>query len=294
MFLFFNNFRLKEIYPELLKDKSVLVKGVDGGPDENPRYYNNMNMAIKSFQVRYHYWFSHLCRFLQELDLDCLIEVTEAPGLSAFNRAERRMFFLSKELGGVVLPHETYGSHLTNGKTTDQELELKNFQAAGGVLTDLWGKLVIDNHPVTAEYVSDPPQDTTKEFSVTPQYKSRHLIQTQYMTVVLKCDDLTCCSKARTDIKKFFPGRRLPALIPIQFTPNGPQHLKLEPEVWKKQLKFPDFFARSSLESSLVPDTLKQTFGDQIPYDAYFPTLQEKVINRSVVKSILLFLISYF
>ena len=228
------------------------------------------------------------------MDLDCLIEVTEAPGLSAFNRAERRMFFLSKELGGVVLPHETYGSHLTNGKTTDQELELKNFQAAGGVLADLWGKLVIDNHPVTAEYVIDPPQDSTKEFSATPLYKSRHLIQTQYMTVVLKCDDLSCCSNARTDIKLFFPGRRLPALIPIQFTPNGPQHLELEPEVWKKPLKFPDFFARSALESSLVPDTLKQTFGDQIPYDAYFPTLQEKVINRSAVKSILSFLILYF
>ena len=44
---------MKEIHPELFKDKSVLVKGVDGSPDENPRYYNNMNMAIKSFQVQY-------------------------------------------------------------------------------------------------------------------------------------------------------------------------------------------------------------------------------------------------
>ena len=43
-------FRLKDVQPELFHDKNVLVKGVDGGPDENPRFYNNMNMGIKSFQ----------------------------------------------------------------------------------------------------------------------------------------------------------------------------------------------------------------------------------------------------
>ena len=35
----------------MFRNKSILVKGVDGGPDENPRFYNNMVMAIKSFQV---------------------------------------------------------------------------------------------------------------------------------------------------------------------------------------------------------------------------------------------------
>ena len=78
----------------------------------------------------------------------------------------------------------------------------------------------------------------------------------------------------------FFPGRRLPALIPIKFTPNGPQHLELEPDVWKKQLKFPDFFARGALEDTLVPDSLKNMFGDKVPYDAFFPTIQGKVKSR--------------
>ena len=44
-------FRMKEVQPEMFRNKSILVKGVDGGPDENPRFYNNMVMAIKSFQV---------------------------------------------------------------------------------------------------------------------------------------------------------------------------------------------------------------------------------------------------
>jgi hypothetical protein len=102
----------------MFNNKSILVKGVDGGPDENPRFYNNILMAIKSFQVDLIWIWIVINLMNQELELDCLIgvtEVTEAPGLSAFNKAERRMYFLSKELGGVVLPHDTFGSHLVNG-----------------------------------------------------------------------------------------------------------------------------------------------------------------------------------
>ena len=209
-----------------------------------------------------------------------MIEVTEAPGLSAFNKAERRMYFLSKELGGVVLPHDSYGSHLVNGKTVDEDLELKNFEAAGEVLAELWGKMMIDSHQVTAEYVANPPLPSTKDFSVSSLYKSRHLIQTQYMTVVLKCDDTSCCAKPRTQIMSFFPGRRLPTLIPIKYSDCGPQALDLDPEIWKKQLIFPSFLARGALESSLVPVTLKDKFGDNVPYDAFFPTQQGQVEKR--------------
>ena len=42
---------MKEVFPNHFGEKSVLVKGVDGGPDENPRFSNNMLMAIKTFQV---------------------------------------------------------------------------------------------------------------------------------------------------------------------------------------------------------------------------------------------------
>ena len=167
-----------------------------------------------------------------------------------------------------------------NGKTVDEDLEMKNFQAAGEVLAHLWGKLMIDSHPVTAEYVSNPPLSSTKEFSVSAFYKSRHVIQTQYLTVVLKCDDLSCCYKPKTQIMSFFPGRRLPALIPIKYSDSGPQALDLHPDIWKKQLTFPSFLARGTLESSLVPLSLKKKFGNKVPYDAFFPTLQGQVEKR--------------
>lgn len=56
---------------------------------------------------------------------------TNAPGRSAFNRVERRMAPLSKELSGVILEHDHYGSHLDNqGRTVDVDKELKNFEFA--------------------------------------------------------------------------------------------------------------------------------------------------------------------
>ena len=43
--------RMKELNPELFEGKSVLVKSVDGGPDENPRFQNNQLLCLKTFQV---------------------------------------------------------------------------------------------------------------------------------------------------------------------------------------------------------------------------------------------------
>ena len=41
---------------------------------------------------------------------------------------------LSHDLAGVVLPHDTFGSHLNNkNETVDKELEMKNFAKAGEV-----------------------------------------------------------------------------------------------------------------------------------------------------------------
>ena len=53
------------------------------------------------------------------------------------------MYHLSKELTGVVLQHDTYGSHLdSGGKTIDEDLEKKNFEAAGKTLCSIWSNLI--------------------------------------------------------------------------------------------------------------------------------------------------------
>ena len=77
--------------------KPVMIVTVDGDPDENPRYAKTIECAIDYFLSQ---------------DLDAFFLATNAPGRSAFNRVERRMVKFSKELSGVVLLHDNFGSHL--------------------------------------------------------------------------------------------------------------------------------------------------------------------------------------
>ena len=118
-----------------------MIVTVDGGPDENPRYQKTIASAIEYFE---------------EYQLDALFLAANAPGRSVFNRTERRMAPLSREMSGLILPHETFGSHLDgNGKTIDDALKLKNFEHAGKVLGEVWSNMSIDGHPIVPEFISD-------------------------------------------------------------------------------------------------------------------------------------------
>ena len=84
----------------------------------------------------------------------------------------------------------------------------------------------------------------------------------------------------KTIISKFFPGRRVPVLIPIKNTINGPRALPLNPDVAKEELAFLNVFQRLAMESFLLPEELKEKFKGVVPYDAYFPSIQDKVESR--------------
>lgn len=118
-----------DIFKDFVKTKDnqikpVLIFTVDGGPDENPLYQKNISFAIHHFK---------------KFDLDTLIVATNAPGRSAVNRVERRMAPLSKQLSGLILEHDHFGSHLdNNGKATiNADLELQNFEHAGQLLANI-------------------------------------------------------------------------------------------------------------------------------------------------------------
>lgn len=86
-----------ESFKEIVRDEAGTIKPImmistDGGPDENPRFPKVIAHAINHFI---------------NCDLDAIFLFTNAPGRSAFNRAERRMAPLSRELAGVILPHDT-------------------------------------------------------------------------------------------------------------------------------------------------------------------------------------------
>ena len=52
----------------------------------------------------------------------------------------------SNQFADIVLPHNTYGTHVDgNGKTIDPIKELENFQEAGQVLSNIWSETTVDD-----------------------------------------------------------------------------------------------------------------------------------------------------
>jgi hypothetical protein len=59
---------------------------------------------------------------------------------------------LSRFLAGIILPYETFGSHLNSqGRTIHDDLEKSNFKKAGEILAEVWNEAIIDGFPVRAE-----------------------------------------------------------------------------------------------------------------------------------------------
>lgn len=112
---------------------------------------------------------------------DAVIIYCNAPHRSAFNRVERRMSSLSRQLSGVILKHDHFGSHLDNsGRTTDVELEIKNFEHAGETLAEIWNELCIDDFPVIADFIKsdvDNPEPGDND----PEWYARHARESQYL-----------------------------------------------------------------------------------------------------------------
>jgi hypothetical protein len=91
--------------------KPLVFIGVDGGPDESPG--NSKSMVAWSHCFKKH-------------DIDGLFVFCNAPGLSAYNKVERRMAPLSKDTAGIILPFDTFGTHLnTSNKTVILNLKRK-------------------------------------------------------------------------------------------------------------------------------------------------------------------------
>ena len=66
---------------------------------------------------------------------------------------------LSHDLAGVILPHDTFGSHLdASGNTVDKKLEEDNFYAAADVLSNIWSQTVIDKCVVDCKTVKKGSQ----------------------------------------------------------------------------------------------------------------------------------------
>lgn len=125
------------------------------------------------------------------MNLDANFVVTNAPGRGAFNRIERRMVPLSKQLSGVILRHGAHGSHLDErGKTMDEDLEIKNFANAGNTLANLWNELITDGYPVSAEYKDPEDLDETLP-EIDHIWYAAHVRESEYfLQVIIMCNSV--------------------------------------------------------------------------------------------------------
>lgn len=241
-----------------------MIVTVDGGPDENPRYDKVVTAAINHFI---------------DNDLDAYFVATNAPGRSAFNRVERRMAPLSRELAGLILPHEHYGSHLdSEGRTVDEDLEKSNFAFAGRTLAEVWSSMVIDGFPVVASYIKPEESEINPGtmHSKTVQWRNQHIRQSQYFTQIVKCFDRSCCHKPRSSYFALIPDRFLPPPVPLLQTDDGLRAPDIGHIV--EQARFPSVFLLRNLDSSFLPRSA--TNFKILPYDTYCPSVQTVLIRR--------------
>lgn len=253
-----------ETFRELLKTqddqvKPVMIFSVDGGPDENPRYQKTIAFAIEHFK---------------SYDLDALFVATNAPGRSAYNRVERRMAPLSKQLSGLILEHDHFGNHLdSSGRTTDPNLELKNFQYAGELLAQIWSEMVIDGYPVHAEY-KNSEEKIRQPLVIDAHWYSTHVRESQYLLQITKCTDVHCCGIVRSDIFSLLVDRFLPPPYPLAHTSEGVISIP-PPDNMKESLKFASLMVRLALK------ILPQHEYLQSPYDLYCPSVAADISGRT-------------
>ena len=245
--------------------KPVVIVTVDGGPDENPRYQKVIDVAIHHFVNN---------------NLDALFIATNAPGRSAFNRVERRMAPLSRELSGLILSPDHFGSHLdSQGRTVDEEMEKLNFEYAGQTLADIWSQVVIDNFPIVAEYVC-PENSELKPDSLSSKdlnWFVEHVHTSQYLTQIVKCKNLVCCSKPRSSFFNVIPTRFLPPLFPLVQSSEG----LVIPDVKDTNSieSFPSLFLALSLKfDDLLPKAAKEF--KVLPFDLFCPSIQSCLKDR--------------
>ena len=234
------------------KFKPIGVLFVDGGPDENPRFPKTIDVYIQHFK---------------KYDLDALLVSTHAPGMSAYNYVERRMAPLSRELAGLILPHETCGTHLDGKqKTIDSALEKINFRKAGEILAEIWSQIEIDSHPVVAQYVE---QKDITGVPLNEMWMSLHIRTSQYLLQIVKCERTICCAPMRSNWLSMFSSRFLPAPVPVRKDEGGPT--VPDASNTRSSDRFAGLWQRMALSSLTALD---------MPYDSYCPSVKKDITKR--------------
>lgn len=233
--------------------KPVLMVFVDGGPDENPRYKETIKAACANF---IHFQF------------DAMYVSTQAPGRSAYNPVERRMAPLSRQLAGLILPHDIFGSHLNSkGETVDEDVEKANFQKAGETLAEVWNETVIDNFPVIAQWRGG--NELVGIQCQSQEWLANHVRASQYFLQIVKCTNEECCSPMVSALRTILPNGFLPAPVAVS------NDCGLQADATSST--FLSLF--QSMTVNLKPNGFENN--QTVPYDYFCPSVSEHILKRT-------------
>jgi hypothetical protein len=185
---------------------------------------------------------------------------------------------LSRELTGVILPHDHFGTLLdTSGRTVDDDLELMNFAEAGKVLASIWSGVTIDGFPVVTRYICPPDVNTITDSSsidvtVSQKWRATHVRESQYCLQVVRCNDLDCCSTWRSAIKNLLPNRFLPNPVPAQHS-----GMNIVASIADSTAFLP-LFVYLQLNSNIQIDAMANF--SEPPYDLHCPSVEPRLTRR--------------
>ena len=178
---------------------------------------------------------------------------------------------LFKELAGIVLPHDSFGTHLdANGVTVDPEKERENFKKAAETLAEIWSLSKIDNYPVSARWV-DSSDDSKKYKDYTDakmgaDWLERHVYIYKYCLQIAKCGNIDCCRPLRTTVQEVLGGKFLSPPLALE---SGPSLVDPKKKSEKKKLSG---FSKSLSLKHMRPTRYKLC--NTLPFDLYCPSVK--------------------
>ena len=106
--------------------------------------------------------------------------------------------------------------------------------------------MVIDGHPVAAEFIKDPPSEVS--IIKSEEWRANHVRESQYLLQIVKRTDVACCSLFQSSYLKVIKDRFLPPPIPVVYSQNCIEWAKDDKEALHLSL-----FQNIALQASLTP-----------------------------------------
>ena len=144
--------------------------------------------------------------------------------------------------------------------------------------------MIIDGHPVRAEFISDEAdQEVIKK---SKEWKSKHVSESQYFLQIIKCKDSKCCNPFRSGYLKVVKDKFLPP--PVSVTRTATSGVK-----WVKRdvdAQYLSLTQNLALKAQLGVTALKN-FPKGIPNNCSYPAAQN-IMERRLCSKCGLFLVS--